>query len=166
MALCCDGCIEFPISKFCLQRKLLPESEYFVGEVLPPHLSPFVDASSRRIGDYIPPEEKRLLGMEEEATAQKKKASEDEEEEEEDSEEEDESTEEEEEEEEEESEASGEEVEETDEVRIVNFLLKQFFEEDLCVLKLDFVSPTLQKRPCWLFRKRRARCRWRRAKRQ
>jgi len=95
------------------QRKLLPESEYFVGEVLPPHLSPFVDASSRRIGDYIPPEEKKLLGMEDESAAPKKKASEDEEEEEEDSEEEDESNEEEEEEE-EESEASGDDVEETE----------------------------------------------------
>merc|ERR1712027_250104 len=112
------------------QRKLLPESEYFVGEVLPPHLSPFVDASSRRIGDYIPPEEKKLLGMEDESAAPKKKDSEDEEEEEEDSEEEDESNEEEEEEEEEsESEASG---------------------DDLKRLR----------------GKRRARCRWRRAKRR
>merc|ERR1712039_96702 len=61
------------------QRKLLPESEYFVGEVLPPHLSPFVDASSRRIGDYIPPEEKKLLGMEDESAEKNKAESEEEE---------------------------------------------------------------------------------------
>ena len=89
-----------------------------MGEILPPHLSPFVDVSSRRIGDYIPPEEKRLLGMEDEA-AKRDKDKAKEEEEEEDSEEEDESDEEEDDE--EEDEASGEEVEETEEVTIVNF---------------------------------------------
>lgn len=39
------------------QRTLLPTSKYFVGEVLPPHLSPFVDAKR---DTYIPPEEKAL----------------------------------------------------------------------------------------------------------
>ena len=135
-----------------------------MGEVLPPHLSPFVDASSRRIGDYIPPEEKKLLGMEDESAAQKKKASEDEEE---DSEEEDESNEEEEEEE-EESEASGDDVEETEGVRIINFY-NAIFKGDLCVPILSTSCVQLQsnsstKHPRWLFRKRRARCRWRRAK--
>ena len=98
------------------QRKLLPESEYFVGEVLPPHLSPFVDASSRRIGDYIPPEEKKMLGLEDEAAAAEKRArakEEEEEEEEEESDEEDDDDD-------EESEASEEEVEKAEEVLIVN----------------------------------------------
>jgi len=93
------------------QRKLLPESEYFVGEVLPPHLSPFVDASSRRIGDYIPPEEKKMLGLEDEAAAAEKRArakEEEEEEEEEESDEEDDDDD-------EESEASEEEVEKAEE---------------------------------------------------
>ena len=112
-----------------------------MGEVLPPHLSPFVDASSRRIGDYIPPEEKKLLGMEDESAAPKKKDSEDEEEEEEDSEEEDESNEEEEEEE-EESEASGDDVEETEGVRIINFYNAIFLRRSLCSETLDFVLPT------------------------
>ena len=43
------------------RRELLPTHEYFVGEPLPPHLSPFI--SERRVGDYIPPEEKKLLGL-------------------------------------------------------------------------------------------------------
>jgi len=43
------------------RREKLNEKNYAVGETLPPHLSPFVDASSRRIGDYVPPEEKTLL---------------------------------------------------------------------------------------------------------
>ena len=90
-----------------------------MGEILPPHLSPFVDVSSRRIGDYIPPEEKRLLGMEDEAAKRDKDKEKEEEEEEEDSNEEDESDEEEDDE--DEDEASGEEVEETEEVTIVNF---------------------------------------------
>ena len=111
-----------------------------MGEVLPPHLSPFVDASSRRIGDYIPPEEKKLLGMEDESAAPKKKDSEDEEEEEEDSEEEDESNEEEEEEEEEESEVSGDDVEEM--VRIINKEISVFRNSRL---RASNFSPTLQR---------------------
>ncbi|XP_017105629.2 pescadillo homolog [Drosophila bipectinata] len=39
------------------RRQLLPTNKYFIGEKLPPHLSPFVD--SKR-DTYIPPEEKAL----------------------------------------------------------------------------------------------------------
>ncbi|XP_049786488.1 pescadillo homolog [Schistocerca cancellata] len=39
-------------------RQLLPVEKYFVGAVLPPHLSPFVDAE--REEQYIPPEEQQL----------------------------------------------------------------------------------------------------------
>lgn len=39
-------------------RMLLPVEQYFPGEVLPPHLSPFVEETE---GDYIPPEKKALL---------------------------------------------------------------------------------------------------------
>lgn len=39
------------------KKTLLPVHKYFLGEILPPHLSPFVD-EIRRVGDYIPPDEK------------------------------------------------------------------------------------------------------------
>merc|ERR1712083_220291 len=35
------------------------EAEYALGETLPPHLSPFI--AERRVGDYVPPEEKKLV---------------------------------------------------------------------------------------------------------
>ena len=44
------------------RRELLPVHKYFVGEPLPPHLSPFI-SEERRVGDYMPPEEKELLGL-------------------------------------------------------------------------------------------------------
>ncbi|CAB4061990.1 PES1 [Lepeophtheirus salmonis] len=40
-------------------RELLPTHKYFIGEMLPPHLSPFI--ADRRIGDYAPPEEVNLF---------------------------------------------------------------------------------------------------------
>lgn len=40
------------------RRQLLPTNKYFMGVVLPPHLSPFVDGKRDA---YIPPEEKSLL---------------------------------------------------------------------------------------------------------
>ncbi|XP_061389901.1 pescadillo homolog [Musca vetustissima] len=40
------------------RRQLLPTNKYFMGVVLPPHLSPFVDPKR---DDYVPPEEKALL---------------------------------------------------------------------------------------------------------
>ena len=39
--------------------------KYFLGEPLPPHLSPFME-ETRRIGDYVPPEEQKLAAGEEE----------------------------------------------------------------------------------------------------
>lgn len=39
-------------------RLLLPPEEYFMGAVLPPHLSPFV---TEQEGDYVPPEKQVLL---------------------------------------------------------------------------------------------------------
>jgi len=44
------------------RRELLPVHKFFLGEMLPPHLSPFIK-EERRVGDYIPPEEKELLGI-------------------------------------------------------------------------------------------------------
>lgn len=44
-------------------RELLPVEKYFIGCVLPPHLSPFVDEAKTEI--YHPPEEKQLFGSEE-----------------------------------------------------------------------------------------------------
>ncbi|XP_060529066.1 pescadillo homolog [Cylas formicarius] len=39
-------------------REILPVNRYFIGEILPPHLSPFID--KERDQQYIPPEEKAL----------------------------------------------------------------------------------------------------------
>jgi len=47
------------------RRVLLPAHKYFLGEPLPPHLSPFME-ETRRIGDYVPPEEQKLADGEEE----------------------------------------------------------------------------------------------------
>lgn len=43
-------------------RELLPVNKYFMGEILPPHLSPFIDKS--RDQQYIPPEERALYDPE------------------------------------------------------------------------------------------------------
>merc|ERR1711997_1400568 len=43
-------------------RDMLAVHKYFVGEPLPPHLSPFIK-EERRVGDYVPPEEKEMLGL-------------------------------------------------------------------------------------------------------
>ncbi|EDO31954.1 predicted protein [Nematostella vectensis] len=43
------------------QGKLLPVEEYFPGEELPPHLSPFVKEEE---GDYVPPERKAIMDQE------------------------------------------------------------------------------------------------------
>jgi pescadillo protein len=42
-------------------RRLLPADDYFADAILPPHLSPFVEEGE---GDYMPPEKRRLLGLE------------------------------------------------------------------------------------------------------
>ncbi|KAL8180543.1 UNVERIFIED_CONTAM: mRNA-binding ribosome synthesis protein [Gekko kuhli] len=41
-------------------RMCLPVADYFVGVMLPPHLSPFV---TEKDGDYIPPEKMKLLAL-------------------------------------------------------------------------------------------------------
>merc|ERR1711962_127643 len=46
------------------RRKKLNEKDYALGETLPAHLSPFV--VERRVGDYVPPEEKALKAGDEE----------------------------------------------------------------------------------------------------
>ncbi len=51
------------------RRKRLPVKDYFVGAVLPPHLSPFI--AERRVGDYVPPEEKNMDKKEEEEGEEK-----------------------------------------------------------------------------------------------
>jgi len=43
------------------QRKLLPVEDYFIGAILPPHLSPFVQEQE---GDYVPPERQAILDEE------------------------------------------------------------------------------------------------------
>lgn len=53
------------------RRELLPLHKYFLDEMLPPHLSPFIK-EERRVGDYVPPEEKELLGLKEPATIKDK----------------------------------------------------------------------------------------------
>jgi len=59
-------------------KKLLPVHKYFLGEVLPPHLSPFMKEESR-IGDYMPPEEKKLRGLVQEEAEKEQEEDEDEE---------------------------------------------------------------------------------------
>jgi len=68
------------------RRMKLNEKDYALGETLPPHLSPFI--TDRRIGDYVPPEEKALLEKKEkkEENEEEEEDEEDEEEEEEDNE--------------------------------------------------------------------------------
>merc|ERR1739838_948321 len=44
------------------RREKLEVHKYFVGEPLPPNLSPFI-SEERRVGDYVPPEEKEMLGL-------------------------------------------------------------------------------------------------------
>jgi len=90
------------------QRKKLNEKDYALGETLPPHLSPFI--VERRVGDYVPPEEKALREAEEKGEQKKEEKETQEEEEEEEGEEEAE----EEDDEEEEEEESGEEGKENE----------------------------------------------------
>ena len=40
------------------ENMILPVDEYLPGAILPPHLSPFVEAGE---GDYVPPEKQRLI---------------------------------------------------------------------------------------------------------
>ena len=55
------------------RRQLLPVHKYFLGEMLPPHLSPFIK-EERRIGDYVPPEEKEILGLNEKQDGEEKES--------------------------------------------------------------------------------------------
>jgi len=96
------------------RRTKLNEKDYALGETLPAHLSPFV--TERRVGDYVPPEEKALNQPEEEEKEEEKEEGGEENE---DSEEEAEGEEEEEEEEEEDSDnEEEEEKEDTSEVKL------------------------------------------------
>ena len=42
------------------RREKCREKDFALGETLPPHLSPFVSERERRVGDYVPPEQKAL----------------------------------------------------------------------------------------------------------
>ena len=42
------------------RREKCREKDYALGETLPAHLSPFVSERERRLGDYVPPEQKAL----------------------------------------------------------------------------------------------------------
>jgi len=60
------------------RRKKLNEKDYALGETLPPHLSPFI--AERRVGDYIPPEEKALAQEDKEEQEEEEDEEEEEEE--------------------------------------------------------------------------------------
>ena len=42
-------------------RRILPVDEYLPGQILPPHLSPFVEENE---DDYIPPERQEVIAIE------------------------------------------------------------------------------------------------------
>merc|ERR1712088_775993 len=59
------------------RRERCGEAEYALGETLPPHLSPFI--AERRVGDYVPPEEKKLEeGIKEDGEEEEEEEKEDE----------------------------------------------------------------------------------------
>jgi pescadillo protein len=61
------------------RRDRIPEKDYALGETLPPHLSPFI--AERRVGDYVPPEEKTLIeGKKEEVVFEEEESDEEEDE--------------------------------------------------------------------------------------
>jgi len=62
------------------RRERCGEAEYALGETLPPHLSPFI--AERRVGDYVPPEQKKLEEGVKEDSEEKEEEEENEEEEE------------------------------------------------------------------------------------